>query len=226
MTSFYQFKNIPVSVSDFHHEVIELWSMVKRAFPDRSFGVITLDHHTDIVAAYRNQYTVNPGEWQCVQSVKQAVSLLKHDEHIDWAIKSGVLEYAKVIAHVNETPAADERITVLHDRNFPDEFTQLNDPEKFYPFAAKILDDSFLMPLLRNIPEGKYILDIDCDNFLCRNALFPENHQLWHKLILNASAITISKESDYVKILRLRGENITGESISDHLLSLIESLLA
>lgn len=226
MTNFYHFKNIPVSVSDFHHEVIELWSMVKRANPNTPIGTITLDHHTDVVAAYRGELTVKPGEWKCEQNVKNAISKLKHDEHIDWAVKSGVLEYAKVISHVNCTPAANERITVLHDGNFPDELSQLNEPEKFYPYAKNVLDDTFLVPLLGDIPSGKYILDIDCDNFLCHDALYPANFSFWHKLIKNACAVTISKESDYVRILKLPKENISGDSITDHLLSLFASLLA
>ena len=83
-----------------------------------------------------------------------------------------------------------------------------------------------MIPLLKDIPQGKYILDIDCDNFLCRESLFPEHPEFWHKLIKNASAISISKESDYVKILKLRGEKITADDITAHLLLLFETLLA
>ena len=223
MTSFYKINNIQVSVSDYHHEVLELWSKIKRDMPDTPLSSVTLDHHTDVVAAYRLNETVPSGGWKSEEIVKDAVSRLKHDEHIDWAIKSGLLDQAFVIAHVNETPPADSRIRVLHDSRFPDELTQLNEPEKFYPMASKILDDDFLIPLLGDIPQGKYILDIDCDNFLCSKALFPENKTLWTKLIKNACAITISKESDYVKILKMRGENISGDSIASYLLKLFET---
>ena len=226
MTSFYQAGKIPVSVSDYHHEALELWSMVKRNMPDIPVSLITLDHHTDVVAAFRQQEQVSADAWKSPERVSDAISRLKHDEHIDWAIKSGLLAKAVVIAHVNATPPADERITVLHDSRFPDEFTQLNEPQKAFHLTSGILDDDFLIPLLGDIPEGKFILDIDCDNFVCRQALFPEKHLLWHKLIKNACAITVSKESDYVRILKLRGEDISGESIADHLLELFKTLLA
>ena len=227
MTSFYQIGNIPVSVSDYHHEVLELWSMVRRDLNScTSLEVVTLDHHTDVVAAFRGREAVPSGSWMSPEKVSNAIAGLKHDEHIDWAIKSGLLERAQVIAHVNETTPADNRIKVLHDRNFPDEFTQLNEPEKFFPLASRVLDDGFLIPLLGEIPTGKYILDIDCDNFLCRKALYPENNTLWHKLIKNACAITVSKESDYVRILKLRNEDISGDSIAAYLLELFETLLA
>ena len=225
MTSFYQAGKTPVSVSDYHHEALELWSMVKRNMPDIPISLITLDHHTDVVAAFRNKKSVSCGEWQSQKNVADAISQLKHDEHIDWAIKSGLLTKAAVIAHVNATVPADDRITVLHDSRFPDEFTQLNEPQKSLHLTSKILDDDFLVPLLGNIPEGKYILDIDCDNFICRQALFPEKFSLWHKLIKNACAITVSKESDYVRLLKLRGEDISGDNIADYLLELFGSLL-
>ena len=223
MTSHYQIRQIPVSVSDFHHEVLELWSMVKRSMPEEHISVVTLDHHTDVVSAFRGKESVPSGAWKSAEAVKNAISCLKHDEHIDWAIKSGLLEKALVLAHVNSTPPADDRIKVLHDPKFPDELTQLNEPEKFYPLASKVLDDDFLIPLLGDIPSGKYILDIDCDNFLCRQALYPEKDTLWKKLIRNACAITISKESDYVRILKMRNEDISGESIADYLLKFFET---
>ncbi len=226
MTTFFQFKNTPVSVSDYHHEVLELWAEVKRSSPERSLGTVTLDHHTDVVQAFRGAKEVVPGAWKSKECVLDAIAQLKHDEHIDWALQSGLTDYAKVIAHVNETTPANGRIELLFDPKFPDELTQLNEPEKFYLMAKNVLDDSFLTPLLKDVPSGAYILDIDCDNFLCRDALFPQNSKLWHNLIRHATAISVSLESDYVRILKFRNENITAEEIADHLLSLFETLLA
>lgn len=226
MTEFYKIGKTAVSVSDFHHEVIELWSMVKRSMPDTELAAITLDHHTDVVQAFRGTKEVCHGAWQHPELVRQTIAELRHDEHIDWAVKTGVLTKAFVISHVDMTPAADNRITVLHDKNFPDELTQLNEPEIFRPFAGKVLDDRFLTPLIGNTLPKNFILDIDCDNFMCRSALEPVQYSLWHRLIKNACAISISKESDYVRLLRLKGENLSADDIVDHLLELFRELLA
>ena len=200
--------------------------MIKRRNPDAELAVITLDHHTDVVQAFRGAKEVVPDAWRQHELVQHAVTELKHDEHIDWAVKAGVLSNAFVIAHVDMTPAADSRIKVLHDPTFPDELTQLNEPEKFRPFAEKVLDDRYLVPLIgNNLPE-KFILDIDCDNFMCQRALEPEQCSMWHKLIKEACAISISKESDYVRLLRLRGEKLTADDITNHLLELFNELLA
>ena len=226
MTEIRYINKIPVSISDYHHEAIVLWSKVKRRNPEKVLTTVTLDHHTDIVPAYRGAKNVFSGEWQSEQLVSEAVKQLKHDEHIDWALKSGTAGYAIIIPHVNMTMPADPRMSVLYNDHLPDEFIQLNEPEKFRPFADNIIDDSFLIPLLEDIPQTPYILDIDCDNFMTEKSLLPESAGLWHKLIKNASGISVSLESDYVKILRLPGENISGNSIADHLLLLFSDLLA
>ena len=226
MTETRYINNTPVSISDYHHEAIMLWSRIKRENPSQKLTVITLDHHTDTVQAYRGAGSVVSGEWKDDVSVSNAIKNLKHDEHIDWALKSGAVDRAIIIPHVNMTIPADPMMSVLHDRRLPEEFVQLNEPEIFRPFADNILDDTFLVPLLGDVPSSPWILDIDCDNFLTQKSLAPDNHILWHKLIKNAVAISISLESDYVKILRLRGESVTGSNIAAHLLQLFERLLA
>ena len=225
MTEFHLIGKTTVSVSDYHHEVIRHWSKVKNDVPDVPLAVLTLDHHTDVVQAFRGNEDAVENAWKDPAAVEDAVMRLKHDEHIDWAVKTGMISSAFVIAHVNMTLPADNRIKVLYDEKFPDEFVQLNEPETFFPFASKVLDDTFLEPLLNGISLGKYILDIDCDNFLCRAALFPERSAVWKKLIKNACAVTVSKESDYVRLLRLKGENITADDIVSQLLRLFEELL-
>ena len=212
-------------ITDYHHGVLPFWAAYQR----ENFvplTILTVDHHTDVVQAFRGAKEVVPDAWRQHELVQQAVTELKHDEHIDWSVKTGVLTKAFVISHVDMTPAADSRITVLHDPTFPDELTQLNEPEKFRPFAEKVLDDRYLVPLIgNNLPE-KFILDIDCDNFMCQRALEPEQCSMWHKLIKEACAISISKESDYVRLLRLKGENLSADDIVDHLLELFRELLA
>ena len=59
-----------------------------------------------------------------------------------------------------------------------------------------------------------FIFDIDCDFVLCRKALHPEQHTVFDKLLCRAGLITLSCENDWVKILQLPGENLSGREIA------------
>ena len=227
MTEFFNIGNITVSVSDYHHEVLHHWSRIKQVAPERDLRVITLDHHTDVVAAFRGSQPVFPEAWRSSERVAEAVRLLKHDEHIDWAVQTGLIKSAVVAAHVNLTPPASDKIKVVCDSSFPDEMTQLNSPEQFRPLADKILEDDFLAAQLTGVDiEKDFILDIDCDNFFSRKSLVPEHHSVFDTLIKNCCGVSISRESDYVRILQFSGEKLTGEDIANHLVQYIQTLLA
>lgn len=227
VTEFFKIGSKSISVSDCHHEVLTHWSRIKREAPGRELFTLTLDHHTDVVEAFRGAGSVSPDGWQSEELISAAVENLKHDEHIDWAVKSGLISGAGVIAHVDSTLPASDKIIVRCDSRFPDEFTQLNFPEKFRPLADRVLEDDFLAPQLEGFPlERDFILDIDCDNFFSRRSLAPENHRIFDSLIRKCCGVSISKESDYVRILQFPGEKLTGELIAEHLVEYIQTLLA
>ena len=182
-------------------------------FPGTPFEVITFDHHTDVLPG---GVTAIPGDWQDPEKTASAVQKLRHDEHLDWAVKSGLARKVKVFSHVNATTPADVRIKVLCDPTWPDEFTQLNQPECFKVLAEIFLDDRHLDKFPAALPERPFILDLDCDGFLCRKALHPEQNRHWKSLLKNASGLTISRESDYVRLLAIKEDPpITDQWIID-----------
>ena len=227
MTEFFKAGGITVSVSDYHHEVLTHWSSIKCDDPERELFVLTLDHHTDVVEAFRGKREVLQEAWKNPASVAEAVRLLKHDEHIDWAVKSGLISGARVLSHVNSTMPASEKIEVRCNSRFPDEITQLNEPAVFRPLADSVLEDDFLLPQLEGIAlDGDFILDIDCDNFFSRKSLRPDSHKVFDALVKSCCGVSISKESDYVRILQFSGEKLTGEGIAEYLVQYIQTLFA
>jgi hypothetical protein len=114
-------------------------------------------------------------------------------------------------------------LEVRRSEMLPDMDIMLNDAEKFHPAAEMVLDDRFIKPLLSDgFPVDPYILDIDCDCILCQKALAPQHSGTIRKLARNARLITLSRENDWVKILKLPGEKISGDSVANGLSGLFQ----
>jgi hypothetical protein len=99
-----------VYIVDDHHYALAPWALIRRQL-GRSPNLITLDHHTDVHEAflghahletYENggdawalaRDLVNRIDWQDDQSLLWTIERLRHDEHIDAATLSGILNYA------------------------------------------------------------------------------------------------------------------------------------
>ena len=65
--------------------------------------------------------------------------------------------------------------------------------------------------------ETPYILDVDCDFFLTAQSLRIQPDSRFSAWVQNAAMITLSRENDWVKLLKLPGENISGTSIAGYL---------
>lgn len=93
-----------------HHQALAPWALVRRRL-DRAPNLITIDHHTDVHEAFLGHAHLETFEtggdawafarelvkridWQDDQSLFWAIERLRHDEHIDAATMSGVLNYA------------------------------------------------------------------------------------------------------------------------------------
>jgi hypothetical protein len=202
-----------IRIFDYHHQVLEAW---EECFREKGIAprVLSLDFHTDVLNSARRGIGFPTG-------AKEAVEVLHHDEHFDWALRAGVISKAVIIA-LSPCAVAPEHpaLEVRRSGSLPEMEVILNEPEKFRDFAENVLDDRFLEPLLSDgFPSEPYILDIDCDYLLCRKALEPAESSLFDHLAENAQLITLCRENEWVKILKLPGENITGESIADTLVS-------
>ncbi len=208
-----------VCVVNEHHQVLTPWSELRRKLGTPP-AVFTLDHHTDVLPAFGRfadgnetlrRKLIDDFDWRSDGSVQEALQKLRHDEHIDLAVRSGVISSCRILSHENFTVPANEKISVYLPPEWPDGDTMLNKPEIFRPYADRMLESSFL----RNagFEAERWILDIDLDCLLTRRAAMPEDGEYFRYLWSKSELVTISLEHDWVRLLRLPGENITPESL-------------
>lgn len=198
-------------VTDEHHQVLTAWEKCSQLCSIAP-AVISLDFHTDVL------YCCNRGI-PLPENSAEALQVLHHDEHFDWALRKNIIRHALIISLAPCAVApVHPALEVVRHPELPPVDVMLNDAEKFRQQAEMVLDDRFLGVLLEGkLPDKPYILDIDCDFIMCEAALHPEKSDLIRQLAGNAELITVSKEEAWVKILRLPGEKITGTGISDSL---------
>lgn len=99
-----------VYIVDDHHYALAPWALVRRRL-GRAPNLITIDHHTDVYEAFLGHTNLETWEsggdalalarelvkgidWRDDQSLVWAIERLRHDEHIDAATLSGILNYA------------------------------------------------------------------------------------------------------------------------------------
>ena len=124
----------------------------------------------------------------------------------------------------------DSRIVVMPKRNdYP--WLEPDGDDRSYLDAA--VDSRFLGERLELIDqicttggvpglfELPFILDIDLDYFNTRKAISPDCSQVFHKIICNAAAITIARETRCVEICQLEGEHLSGafleQKVKEHI---------
>lgn len=99
-----------VYIVDDHHKVLAPWALIRRTL-DHAPNLITIDHHTDVYESFLrhahlqtmdgsadtwelSRSFVKKVDFRSDQSLAWAIEHLSHDEHIDAATMSGVLNYA------------------------------------------------------------------------------------------------------------------------------------
>lgn len=99
-----------IYVVDDHHQALAPWSLIRRRL-NQAPNLITIDHHTDVHEAFLGHAHLETYEdggdagalakelvkridWQDDQSLLWAIERLRHDEHINAATLSGILNYA------------------------------------------------------------------------------------------------------------------------------------
>ena len=215
-----------------HHETLIPWAELRRT-TGRAARALTLDHHTDVLAAFSHCGGAGAGDFDHADAaaVEAAVARLRHDEHLDWALRSGILAESWVLAHENFTVPAHPAMRLLHDPQWPDEAVMLNDSAAYRPFADRVLESSFLRRILpktlRDGPdEVPLILDIDLDYFATARAIRPDDPAVFGALARRSALITLALESDWVRLLRLEGETITGEFLLQEMIRLLTAVLS
>ena len=213
-----------IHIADLHHEVLPHWAELRRTL-DEAPEVLCLDFHTDVIRCRRAGIAPHEKAYRDENLIRKAVQNLRHDEHFDWALRSNIISKAVIISLAEcAVPPEHPLLEVRRNKVVPDMDKMLNSPEEFAPVAQSVLSDGFLNELLSDgFPHKKYILDIDCDYILSRAALEHPELTVFKRLIGNAQLVTISKECDWVKILHLKGENITGDFIAETLEKMIKA---
>lgn len=208
---------IPFCIVEEHHQVLPFWAEI--AGDGTLDFILTLDHHTDVLPAFsrlENKPEINRSE------PEKAVVLLRHDEHIDWALRAGIMKEAIILSHENFTIPAHPAMRVICPELWPETQAILNSEPAAVSAAEKVLEPEYLQyAVFRNDLSKNYILDIDLDNFLCEKALHPEKPEFFLELANHAKGISISMERDWQRILRLKGETFT----SNDILSMLETLI-
>ncbi|MBM0105830.1 UPF0489 family protein [Steroidobacter sp. S1-65] len=104
----------PLYITESHHHVLTGWARLRRDLVQAP-RLLTLDYHTDTKPAYFGYATDNQKPdrpWRDIAdehvaaldfrnecAVTTAISKLRYDEHIDAAIRAGILDLAFVAAH-------------------------------------------------------------------------------------------------------------------------------
>lgn len=107
-------KGKDIFVVETHHHALAAWALIRRTSVQPP-NLITIDHHTDTDEAFRGFACVEryegraddeealheslrvPIDWKDDTSLQAAIAKLRHDEHIDAATLSGVLDQAYCI---------------------------------------------------------------------------------------------------------------------------------
>jgi hypothetical protein len=102
-----------VFISAKHHEVLHAWADYRRKVAEAPIA-ITLDHHTDTIDAFRGadfdpdklerntalyEQFIREMDYRNPSSINDAIMKLRHDEHIDAALKTDILRKAFVICY-------------------------------------------------------------------------------------------------------------------------------
>lgn len=239
-------KNVYVVQS--HHQVLEAWEVVPLC------NVFTLDYHTDTKEAFgtyaywRADSEVKAGKCndrggrkeELIQeklrgyrkkrlSIQSINANLRHDEHIDFAVRTGIASKVFVLAHSQNEGSSNPRVFQTHHSAFYE-----NQPIVEYSApdgsADNALSDQVLKEAILKAEAmvtnffDRFILDIDCDYFNTEESLSPESLAVFSRLITQAEIITIAREAECVRICRRKGCELTSDSILKKLLNLITNI--
>ncbi len=204
-----------VEIFEEHHEVLRAWSRYRRTL-DFAPWVVTIDHHTDTLPAFGRaaggdeslrRQLIAAFDWRDDASVERALAAgLRHDEHLDLALRSGLTAGNVILAHYNTATLAHPMMRVAADSTWPPIEVLLNDPERFRPYADQVLERDFLAARLAEaefnpVDHPGFILDLDLDAFLTRRSLHPVDASLFQALKHSAGLITIAREPLWCHLL-------------------------
>lgn len=236
-----------------HHEVIIPWS--EYASNNETAPVLlTFDHHIDTRSAfYRHSRKVTDLEWRPVRdqliadvdinessTILSSLERLCNDEHIDFALQTGMISDAVVFSLMNAgicTDYSNNKIYYIDPcctskckKSSHDDECQINVYDKVIEgeeLLFKLNKVNKFIPgfFISNIINKKFILDIDLDCFHTKKAINAVDLSVFNYLINNAEIITIATEGYYVE-LEKKDHDINEHYLLEKLLAHIENAIA
>ncbi|KGK86552.1 UPF0489 family protein [Clostridium sp. HMP27] len=235
-----------------HHEVIIPWS--EYVSNNETVPVLlTFDHHMDTRSAfYRHSRKVAGLEWRPVRdqlianvdinessTIATALEMLRNNEHIDFALQTGIISDAVVFSLLsagicrdyanskiyyidpcctskcNKSSHGDECQIDLYDKVIEGQelLFKLSQINKFIPGF-----------FISNRINKKYILDIDLDCFHTKKAINAVDMSVFNYLVSNAEIVTIATEGYYVE-LEKKDNDINENYLLEKLLVHIENAI-
>lgn len=150
-----EIKGKRVFIVDDHHKAFAAWAVVRREREDAPI-LISFDHHTDTMPAYRNASAVkHPYDddariayrdeligklgWRDDEEVLASVAKLKHDEHVDAAAMCGVLSasFSIQLDSMSDTPTSVEMDAYYDKRQKAGWMRDANIEEPTQPFTYR-----------------------------------------------------------------------------------------
>ena len=188
-----------------HHHVLAPW-----AEQDGPLHVLTLDHHTDVLASGRHFPTI-----------AEAVAGLRHDQHIDYALRHGIIRSATIFSTVNYAHDYHPDIRIVNFHNHP-EYPDDNNRDLLAAYYGEALESDYLRKCLSECNlKGPYIFDIDLDYFKTARSIHPQDAAVFFELVRNARFLTVSREADWVRLLNQDWEKIDADYLEKELSDLV-----
>ncbi len=208
----------PVVIVAQHHEVLEAWAGF-RCGCQQPPAVLTFDHHNDTLPAFlrtvpeegERQRRLTAADFRIAATIREAQAHLRHDEHLDFALKTGIVSRSVIIAHYDNGSAADERMRISADPTWPPLQEWINAPERFRHCADQVFETDFLEARLAAaefVPEEHrgFLFDLDLDYLLTFRAATPDDPGMLLRLLSCAGMVTVSREEEWLRLLRLDRE--------------------
>lgn len=237
-----------------HHEVIIPWS--EYASNNETAPVLlTFDHHMDTRSAFcRHSCKVAGSEWRTVRdqlitnvdindssTIASSLDKLCNDEHIDFALQTGMISDAAVFSLLSAGICRDYANSKIYyidpcctskcKKSSHDDECQIDVYDKIIEgeeLLFKLNQINNFIPgfFILNRINKKFILDIDLDCFHTKRAINAVDMSVFNYLVNNAEIVTIATEGYYVELEKKDNdinENYLLEKLLAHIENAIES---
>lgn len=236
-----------------HHEVIIPWSEYTSNNENDAPVLLTFDHHIDTRSAfYRHSRKVAGLEWRPIRdqlisnvdinessSITTALEMLCNDEHIDFALQTGIISDAVVFSLMNAGICRDYANSKLYyiDPCYTSKYNKNSHGDECQiDLYNKVIEGEELLFKLNQINKfipdffvsnrikEKFILDIDLDCFHTKKAINAVDMSVFNYLVNKAEIITIATEGYYVE-LEKKDNDINENYLLEKLLAHIENAI-